>query len=165
VGAPTTHRQYWDAMGMHVREPSPPFEHVSWREEVEHHADEDVTLLAVTVMGLDDEAKRTPVVPAYLAKIACYPLWAICIRALVGAALVPVPVFLYAGTRLHYFTGVQAHSHVDQNAVLSGLTLAFAGALVGMAIGALWGVLVVGHARRIVRKAGERVGDHRGSGR
>ncbi len=127
-----------------MREPSPPFEHVSWREEVEHDANEDVTLLAVTVMGHDAESTRTPIVPWYLAKIARYPLWAICIRALVGAALVPVPVFLYAGTRLHYFTGAP-NSHVDQNAVLSGVTLALAGALVGMAIGALWGVMVVAH--------------------
>ena len=147
-----------------MREPSPPFEHVSWREEVEHDANADVTLLAVTVMGHDGETIRTPVVPAYLAKIARYPLWAICIRALVGGALVPVPVFLYAGTRLHYFTGA-AHSHVDQNAVLSGVTLAFVGALVGMAIGALWGVLVVGHACRIVREAETRVVDNLGGGR
>ena len=77
----------------------------------------------------------------------------------------PIPVFLYAGTRLHYFTGPQAQSHVDQNAVLSGVTVALAGALVGMAIGALWGVLVVGHARRIVRKAGARVVDNLGGGR
>jgi hypothetical protein len=148
-----------------VREPSPPFEHVSWREDVEHDAKEDVTLLAVTVMGIDAESSRTPVVPSYLAKIARYPLWAICIRALVGGALVPVPVFLYAGTRLHYFTGAQAHSHIDQSAVLSGVTLALAGALVGMAIGAVWGMLVVGHARRIVRKASARVGDNFGGGR
>jgi len=149
---------------MRVREPSPPFEHVSWREEVEHDADKDVTVLAVTVMGRDDESAPQPVVDPYLAKIARYPLWAICIRALVGGALVPVPVFLYAGTRLHYFTGAQAHSRVDQNAVLSGVTLALAGALVGMAIGALWGMIVVWRARRIVRRAGERVDEKVGGG-
>ena len=60
---------------------------------------------------------------------------------------------------------MRAQSHVDQNAVLSGVTLALAGALVGMAIGALWGVLVVGHARRVVRKAGTRVADNLGGGR
>jgi hypothetical protein len=147
-----------------VREPSPPFEHVSWREEVEHDADEDVTVLAVTVMGRDGEPAPPPAVDAYLVKIARYPLWAICIRALVGGALVPVPVFLYAGTRLHYFTGAQAHARVDQNALLSGVTLALAGALVGMALGALWGMIVVWHARRIVRAAGEGVAQNPGGG-
>jgi hypothetical protein len=151
--------------GLRVREPSPPFEHVSWREEVEHDANEDVTVLAVTVMGGEAESAPAPVVPSYLAKIARYPLWAICIRALVGAAVVPIPVFLYAGTRLHYFVGAQAHSHVDQNALLSGVMVALAGALVGMAIGALWGMIVVGHARRIVRKAHARVVDNPGGGR
>ena len=65
---------------------------------------------------------------------------------------------------MHYFVGPQADSHVDQNAVLSGVMLALAGALVGMAIGALWGVIVVGHTRRIVRKAQARVGDDPGGG-
>ena len=44
--------------------------HVSWREEVEHDADEDVTVLAVTVMGGEAEWPPSPVVPSYLAKIA-----------------------------------------------------------------------------------------------
>ena len=98
-------------------------------------------------------------------KIARYPLWAICIRALVGAALVPIPVFLYAGTRCTTSSARGAHSHVDQNALLSGVMVALAGALVGMAIGALWGMIVVGHARRIVRKAHARVVDDPGGGR
>ena len=51
-----------------------------------------------------------PGVPGYLAKIARYPLWAISVRALVGAALIPLPVFLYAGTRYHYFAGTRARS-------------------------------------------------------
>jgi hypothetical protein len=137
-----------------VREPSPPFEHVSWRDErdeVQHDAVEDVTFLAETVMGRDVAPSRAPRVP-YLVKIAQYPLWAICVRALFGAALAPVPVFLYAGTRYHYFSRASAHPHVDQNALLAGVTLALAGALVGMVIGALWGMLVVGYARRTVRR-------------
>jgi hypothetical protein len=137
-----------------VREPSPPFEHVSWRDErdeVAHDAAEQVTVLAETVMGRDGERSRTPRVP-YLAKIAQYPLWAICVRALFGAALVPVPVFLSAGSRYHYFAHASAHPHIDQNALLAGVTLALGGALVGMVFGALWGVVVVRYARKTVRK-------------
>jgi len=136
-----------------VREPSPPFEHVSWREEVEHDAADDVTLLAETVMGREAEPSLGRGLPGYLAKIARYPFWAISVRALVGAALLPVPLFLYAGTRYHYFVDAQAQYHVDQNALLAGVTLALGGALVGMVVGALWGVLVVRYARRQVRAA------------
>jgi hypothetical protein len=142
-----------------VREPSPPFEHVSWREDVEHDADADVTLLAETVMGKDGEPSPAPGAPGYLAKIARYPLWAISVRALVGAALIPVPLFLYAGTRYHYFAHAGAHYRVDQNALLAGVTFALGGAFVGMAVGALWGLLVVRYARRQVAAAhSERVG-------
>jgi len=141
-----------------VREPSPPFEHVSWRDErdeVHHDAADDVTLLAETVMGRDDVPSRAPRVP-YLVKIAQYPLWAICVRALFGAALLPVPVFLYAGTRYHYFSHASVHPHVDQDALLAGVILAFGGALVGMVLGALWGMIVVRSARRTVRNLGVR---------
>jgi hypothetical protein len=136
-----------------VREPSPPFVHVSWREEVEHDAAAEVTSLAETVMGRDAEPSRATAVPTYLAKIARYPLWAISVRALFGAALVPVPAFLYAGTRYHYFAHAGAQYHIDQNALLAGVTLALGGALVGMAAGALWGWFVVRHARRKVAAA------------
>ena len=146
-----------------MREPSPPFEHVSWREEVEHDAATDVTLLAETVMGRDAQPSSGGA-PGYLAKIARYPLWAISVRALFGAALLPLPMFLYAGTRYHYFASVHARSRVDQNALLAGIVLALGGALVGMAAGACWGVLVVRYARRSVRKFGE-TGDGRGGGR
>jgi hypothetical protein len=131
-----------------VREPSPPFGHVSWREEVEHVAVEDMALLAETVMGREAQPSVAPGLPGYLVKIARYPLWAISVRALVGAALLPVPVFLYVGTRYHYFVGTDAQYHVDQNALLAGVTLALIGALVGMMVGALWGLLVVRYARR-----------------
>ena len=143
-----------------MREPSPPFEHVSWRDwrdEVEHDAGEDVTLLAETVMGRDGAPSRALRVP-YLAKVAQYPLWAICVRALVGAALLPIPVFLYAGTRYHYFSHASANPHVNQNALLAGVILAFGGALVGMVIGALWGVLVVRYARTTIRRQHEGLG-------
>ena len=103
-----------------MREPSPPFEHVSWREEVEHDAATDVTLLAETVMGRDAQPSSGGA-PGYLAKIARYPLWAISVRALFGAALIPLPMFLYAGTRYHYFASVRAQYHVDQNALLAGV--------------------------------------------
>ena len=131
MGARTAHGQYWvrwersaettiawsrpprsargrgliGTSGPRVREPSPPFEHVSWREEVEHDANEDVTVLAVTVMGGEAEWAPHPVVPSHLAKIARVPAVGDLHPRLVGAAVVPIPVFLYAGTRLHYFVG------------------------------------------------------------
>jgi hypothetical protein len=142
-----------------VREPSPPFEHVSWREEVEHDAASAVTSLAVTVMGRDAEPPHAKPVPTYLAKIARYPLWAISVRALFGAALVPLPMFLYAGTRYHYVAhasaqaSASAQSYIDQNALLAGVTVALGGALIGAVLGALWGLLVVRYARRQVGSA------------
>ena len=141
-----------------MREPSPPYEHVSWRDErdeVPHDAAEDITVLAETVMGREGARSRAPRVP-YLVKIVQYPLWAISVRALFGAALLPVPVFLYAGTRYHYFGHVSAHPHIDQDALLAGVILAFGGALVGIVIGALWGMVVVRYARRAVRNLGVR---------
>jgi hypothetical protein len=89
-------------------------------------------------MGREAQPSVAPGLPGYLVKIARYPLWAISVRALVGAALLPVPVFLYVGTRYHYFVGTDAQYHVDQNALLAGVTLALIGALVGMMVGALW---------------------------
>lgn len=143
-----------------VSEPSPPFGHVSWREGVEHpgvehDAAEDIGLLAETVMGRDGELPRPPGLPAYLAKIARYPLWAILVRALVGAAVLPVPMFLYGGTRYHYVVNVGGRYHFDQNALLSGAVLALMGSLVGMLAGALWGLLVVRYARGSVRQLDE----------
>jgi hypothetical protein len=148
-----------------VREPSPPFEHVSWREEVEHDAAHDVMVLAETVMGRDPEPPLAPGFPGYLAKLARYPLWVISVRALIGAALLVVPVFLYAGTRYHYFAGTGTQYHVDQNALLAGLALALGGALVGMVVGASWGLLVVWYARRSVRKLGAQPAENRGGSR
>lgn len=140
-----------------VREPSPPFGHVSWHEgvaqqAVAHDAAEDMVLLAETVMGREGGLPRPQGLPAYLAKIARYPLWAISVRALVGAAVLPVPMFLYGGTRYHYLVTVDGQYHFDQNALLSGAVLALVGWLVGMLVGALWGLLVVRYARSRVRQ-------------
>lgn len=148
-----------------VREPSPPFEHVSWREEVEHDAAHDVTVLAETVMGRGAEPPLATDLPGYLAKMARYPLWVISLRALVGAALLLVPVFLYAGTRYRYFAGTGGQYQVDRNALLAGLTLALGGALVGMVVGASWGLLVVLYARSSVRKLDAQAAERRGGGR
>jgi hypothetical protein len=104
--------------------------------------------LAETVMGVDESRSGHRVgVPGYLAKIARYPLWAISVRALVGAAILPLPVFLYAGTRYHYVVRASGEASFDQDALLAGVTLAFVGSLVGLVIGTFWGVLVVRYAR------------------
>jgi hypothetical protein len=139
-----------------VREPSPPFEHVSWHEWVDQHgvahdAADDMVLLAETVMARE-RVPRDAGVPAHLAKIARYPLWAISVRALVGAAVLVIPLFLYGGTRYHYFSQSGGRYHVDQNALLAGVAFAFVGSLVGSAVGALWGLLVVRYARGSVRR-------------
>ena len=149
-----------------VREPSPPFGHVSWHEradraaehlEVEHDAAHDMVVLAETVMGRDG-APSPPRPAAYLAKIARYPLWAISVRALVGFAVLPVPLFLYGAARYHYVVTGRGGSHFDQNTLLAGVGFALVGSLVGMLIGAVWGLIVVRHPRGSVR----RLSQHRG---
>jgi hypothetical protein len=148
-----------------VDEPSPPFEHVSWYEETPHDAAEDMAVLAETVMGRDGASARSRRVPNYLAQIAEYPVWAVMVRALVGAAVFVVPAFVYAGTRYHYLVRVGGQNEFDQNALLDGLALTVVGSLVGILVGALWGLLVVQYARTSVRKSNEQAGDGRGGGR
>ena len=133
-------------------EPSPPFAHVSWRDEVVHDAAEDLVVLAETVMGRDDGDPHPEGCPAHLAKIARYPLWAISVRAAVAAAVFPVVVFAYGGTRYHYLAQAGGQYHFDQDALLAGVWLALLGVLGGMVVGALWGLLVVRYARGRVRR-------------
>ncbi len=153
------------------REPSPPFGHVSWREGVEygvdhlvvvHDAADDMAVLAETVMGRDGVLRRPQRVPGYLAKIAKYPLWAVSVRALVGAAVLPVPMFLYGGSRYHYLVQGHGQYRFDQNALLAGVVIALLGAFVGMLAGAAWGLLVVRYARSSVRARDERGSGGRG---
>jgi hypothetical protein len=135
-----------------VVEPSPPFAHVSWRDEVVHDAAEDLVVLAETVMGRDGGDARPERCPAHLAKIARYPLWAISVRAAVAAAVFPVVVFGYGGTRYHYLAQAGGQYRFDQDALLAGVWLALLGVLGGMLVGALWGLLVVRYARGRVRR-------------
>src|SRR5436190_3641238 len=146
-------RRTWSRSGQFpVVEPSPPFAHVSWREGVVHDAAEDMVVLAETVMGRDGGDPRPEGCPAHLAKIVQYPLWAISVRALAAAAVLPVMLFGYGGTRYHYLLPAGGRSRFDQDALLAGVSLALVGVLAGMVVGSLWGLLVVRYARSRVRR-------------
>jgi hypothetical protein len=135
-----------------VVEPSPPFAHVSWCEGEVHDAAEDMVVLAEAVMGRDGADPGPAGCPAHLAKIARYPLWAISVRAAVAAAVLPVLLFGYGGTRYHYLAQAGGQYRFDQDALLAGVSLAFVGVLGGIVVGSLWGLLVVRYARRRVRR-------------
>jgi hypothetical protein len=104
------------------------------------------------VMGRDGGDPRPIGCPAHLAKIARYPLWAISVRAAVAAAVLPVLLFGYGGTRYHYLAQAGGQYRFDQDALLAGVSLAFVGVLGGIVVGSLWGLLVVRYARRRVRR-------------
>jgi hypothetical protein len=138
-----------------VVEPSPPFAHVSWREEREevvHDAADDLVVLAESVMGREGGDPRPERCPAHLAKIVQYPLWAISVRAAIAAAVIPVLLFGYGGTRYHYLAQAGGRYRFDQDALLAGVSLALVGVLAGVVVGSLWGLLVVRYARGRVRR-------------
>ena len=133
-----------------MHEPSPPYGHVSWRDarnEVEHDAAAEVTVLAETVMGRDARGgalvrlSRLPREDRALPAVGDLRA-----RARRGRAAPDTGVPVGRDSRHHYVVHTGAEYHIEQNAVLNGLTVALAGAFVGAALGALWGSLVVRHA-------------------
>lgn len=139
-------------------EPSPPFDHVSWRDDEYHDADADMAILAEIVMS-GDEAGEAPAEAArgstrHLQLMARYPWWVVSVRALVGAALVAFALFAHGAWRYDYFVHSGGEAAVDQDALLAGLQLASAGSVAGLLLGAGWGFVVYGCARRHLRPKG-----------
>ena len=129
-----------------------PYDHVSWREHVRHDADEDLAVLSDIVMR--DERPPKQAVTPYLVTILEYPGWTITLRALAGALIVAVPVFLYGGYRYDYVGGESRHHFLRALPLLRGTLLTLLMIPVGLALGALWGVLLVRRARRFVLMEG-----------
>ncbi len=129
-----------------------PFDHVSWREHVRHDADEDLAVLADVVMR-DERPQKLPITP-YLVSILDYPGWTITLRALAGALIVAVPVFLYGGYRYDYVGGESRHHYLRALPLLRGTLLTLLVVPLGLAVGALWGVLLVRRARRCASTEG-----------
>ena len=125
-----------------------PFDHVSWREEVRHDADEDLAVLADVVMR-DERPPKREVTP-YLATVAEFPAWTITMRAFAGALIVAIAVFFYGFYRYDYVGGESQHHFIRWLALLRGLLLTLVFIPLGIAIGACWGALIVRRARRFV---------------
>jgi hypothetical protein len=130
----------------------PPYEHVSWREEVRHDADEDLAVLADVVMR-DEQPPRRPLTP-YLRTVAEYPAWTVTLRMLAGALIVAIPVFLYGAYRYDYVGGESRHHFLRGLPILRGTLLTLMFVPLGLALGALWGALLVRRARRFVETEG-----------
>jgi hypothetical protein len=131
---------------------NPPYEHVSWREEVRHDADEDLAVLADVVMR--DERPRRRALTPYLRMVADYPVWTVTLRMLAGAVIVAIPVFLYGGYRYDYVGGESREHFLRGLPILRGMLLTLMFVPLGLALGAAWGVLLVRRARRFVEVDG-----------
>jgi hypothetical protein len=69
---------------------------------------------------------------------------------LAGALVVAVPVFLYGGYRYDYVGGESRHHFLRALPILRGTLLTLMFVPLGLALGALWGGLLVRRARRFV---------------